>query len=228
MEEIWKDIKFTDTDGKEYDYTGYYQVSNLGRVRSLDRIIHRINNGTLCETNLKGKILKQCKIKGYFSVVLNKNGDKKQFRVHRLVAHMYIINPNPNEFVIINHKDEDPSNNNADNLEWCTYQYNTQYSSYKWSGLNSPMYDVHRYGKSNPFFGQHHTEESKRKQSEARKGKFIGSNNPSARKVKCIETGEIFDTLRDASKAKKCRESNISSCCRGKIKTTGGFHWEYV
>ena len=52
MEEIWKDIKFTDTDGKEYDYTGYYQVSNIGRVRSLDRVDSR-------GRKIKGKMLKR-------------------------------------------------------------------------------------------------------------------------------------------------------------------------
>ena len=105
MEEIWKDIK---------GYEGLYQVSNLGRVKSL-------KFG-------KERILKPGRKKiGYLIVLLyDNNGICKWFRIHRLVAEAFI--PNPNNLPEVNHKDEDKSNNRVSNLEWCTRQYNNEYS----------------------------------------------------------------------------------------------------
>ena len=99
MTEIWKDIP---------GYEGKYQVSNLGQVRSL-------KFGKI-------KILKQEDKNGYKRIQLK----KKHFLVHRLVAICFI--DNPLNYPIINHKDEDPSNNRIDNLEWCSIQYNNNYS----------------------------------------------------------------------------------------------------
>lgn len=91
-----------------------YQVSNLGRVKSL-------KYG-------KEKILSQCRLKnGYLYVVLCKNGKMKGFRVHRLVAMAFL--ENPNNYTCINHKDEDKTNNCVDNLEWCTQKYNSNYGT---------------------------------------------------------------------------------------------------
>ena len=105
MKEIWKDIP---------EYEGLYQVSNLGNVRSLNY-------------NRTGeiKLLKQGNVNGYKVVILYKDGKKKNYLVHRLVAIAFL--PNPNNLPIINHKDENPSNNNVNNLEWCTQAYNTNY-----------------------------------------------------------------------------------------------------
>lgn len=102
MTEIFKDIK---------GYENLYQVSNLGNVLSLRRNI----------------ILKPRKNnKGYLQLNLSKEGKIKMFLVHRLVAETFI--DNPNNYPIINHKDENPSNNHDDNLEWCSNKYNIQYS----------------------------------------------------------------------------------------------------
>lgn len=107
--EQWRNI-----DG----YDGLYQVSNEGRVRSL-------GNGN--SNNSKEKILKPGTNKdGYQYVILYKNKEKKYYRVHRLVADTFI--PNPLNLPIINHKDENPSNNRVDNLEWCNNKYNITYS----------------------------------------------------------------------------------------------------
>lgn len=112
MEEIWKDIP---------RYEGLYQVSNLGRVKSVDRFDNR-------NRYLKGKVMKQRLDKrGYFKVNLSNTGKKKLWFVHRLVAIAFI--PNPYDFPVINHKDENPQNNNVDNLEWCTVKYNTNYGT---------------------------------------------------------------------------------------------------
>lgn len=111
MKEIWKDIP---------GYEGYYQASNLGRIKSLSKK-HYLKNKTFYLT--KEKILKQTKnSRGYLRVTLN----KKQYFVHRLVAITFISNDNT-EKNIINHKDCNPLNNCIENLEWCTNQENVDY-----------------------------------------------------------------------------------------------------
>lgn len=117
MKEIWKDIK---------DYEGLYQVSNLGRVKHLE--FTRLNPLTGGISIIKEKILKQNLTSfGYLSVALYKNGKKRWYFVHRLVANAFI--PNPDDLPIINHKDENKVNNCADNLEWCDYLYNSNYGT---------------------------------------------------------------------------------------------------
>lgn len=112
MEEIWKDIA---------GYEGMYQVSNLGRVKSLARI-------TKNQYGKQDYILKTKKSdNGYISIGLFKNNKQEILLVHRLVAQAFV--PNPNDYPIVNHKDEDSTNNNANNLEWCTYEYNNNYGT---------------------------------------------------------------------------------------------------
>ena len=114
--EIWKDKK---------DYEGLYQASNLGRVRSVDRWV-KGKSGSL--RLIKGKILKPGTTKdGYLQVVLCKNGKEKTFRVHRLVAETFLLNPE--NLPEVNHKDEDKTNNNVENLEFCDRTYNVNYGT---------------------------------------------------------------------------------------------------
>lgn len=101
-------------------YEGLYEVSNLGFVRSLDRI-------TPDGRSIKGRVLKFGYAKGYPEVNLSKNGIAIGARVHRLVADAFI--PNPDNLSCINHKDENPKNNRVDNLEWCTYKHNNNYGT---------------------------------------------------------------------------------------------------
>ena len=115
MEEIWKDIK---------KYEGIYQISNLGRVKSLSRQKKHSYNGVAL---LKEKILKPQKANGYYFVRLCKDSISKQYLVHRLVASHFLNNPN--NYNEINHIDEDKTNNNAINLEWCTHKYNINYGT---------------------------------------------------------------------------------------------------
>lgn len=118
MSEIWRDI-----DG----YEGLYQVSNKGRIKSLQRIVSHGKSGSF---SVKERILSSAdKGLGYMVVGLSKNGRKKTWRVHRLVAKAFI--PNPNNYDLINHKDKNPSNNAVENLEWCDYQYNNTYADHK-------------------------------------------------------------------------------------------------
>lgn len=105
--EVWKDI-----DG----YDGKYQVSNLGKVRSIgkNRII-----------TLKPMTQKN----GYLYVALWKDNKKKNKLIHRLVALAFV--DNPNDYPEVNHKDENKENNEAKNLEWCEHLYNMNYGEIK-------------------------------------------------------------------------------------------------
>ena len=110
MTEIWKDI---------LGHEGSYQVSNLGRVRSLDR---ECWNGHVFFVK-KGRVLQlKPSTSGYMRVSLVRNNDAY---VHRLVAAAF--HPNPDGLPQVNHKDENKLNNTADNLEWCTSLYNMHY-----------------------------------------------------------------------------------------------------
>lgn len=110
MNEIFKDVP---------GYEGLYQVSNLGRVKSLNY------NHTGKEKILKPGIEQW----GYYHIILQKNCIRKKYRLHRLVAEVFL--PNPNNFDQVNHKDENKKNNRVDNLEWCTCSYNVRYSQAK-------------------------------------------------------------------------------------------------
>ena len=113
--EIWRDIR---------GYEGLYQVSNKGKVRSLNRVIV-YKNGV--RHPYKERILKPVLNEhGYETVQL---GRKKHALIHRLVADAFVKNPKPQKYKVINHKDENPRNNRFDNLEWCTQSYNLWYGS---------------------------------------------------------------------------------------------------
>ena len=177
MEE-WKDIA---------GYEGKYQVSNLGRVKSFYK-------------NKYGKIRKLKTDKyGYKRINLSKDGKGKTYLVHRLVAEVFI--PNPNNYPEVNHIDEDKTNNCIDNLEWCDSKYNNNYGT---------------------------------KSEKARK-QMKGKEYPKSKKVKCITTGEIFESTRDIERKYNIPHSSISNCCKGKRKSAGRHPitgeklvWEYV
>lgn len=105
MVEIWKDIE---------GYEGLYQISSLGRVKSL--------------YNSK-EIIRKTRINkfGYPYLNLSKNGKKKTFTVHRLVALAFL--PNPDNLSQVNHIDEDKTNNRVENLEWCSAKYNANFGT---------------------------------------------------------------------------------------------------
>ena len=114
--EIWKDYK---------DYEGLYQASNLGIMRSLDRWVSS-KNGSM--QFIKGRILKLLNHNaGYLSANLWKNNKVKTYLVHRIIAEVFL--PNPNNYKEVNHKDEDKTNNIVENLEWCDAKYNSNYGT---------------------------------------------------------------------------------------------------
>lgn len=107
MHERWRPIR---------GFPGY-EVSDHGRVKSLARDYHYGSHEDM--------ILSQRDRRGYKSVTLFRDGERHYKSVHRLVADAFI--PNPDKLPIVNHKDETRTNNRADNLEWCTSKYNTNY-----------------------------------------------------------------------------------------------------
>ena len=112
--EIWKDVE---------GYEGLYQVSNLGRVKSLDRLGRCGKFGTLL---YKGKELKSGKgSHGYYSVSLGKESKFNSYLVHRLVAKHFV--DGYAQELEVNHIDLTKTNNHADNLEWVTPSYNTKH-----------------------------------------------------------------------------------------------------
>lgn len=143
-EEIWKDIN---------NYEGLYQVSSFGRVKSLPRTL---SDGR----KWKEHILQQETNHGYKRVTLANNNFNKTYRVHVLVAEAFLpdkfnfkhmLDENTSiinlEDLVINHKDENKSNNHVDNLEWCTPKYNSNYGDCKYKiakQLSKPViqYDI--------------------------------------------------------------------------------------
>jgi hypothetical protein len=117
QEEIWKAVA---------GYEGHYEVSNLGRVKSLARkVISRNRNCSSMECCLQERMLSPSKGQ-YFVVTLMKEGRGKNTYLHRIIAKAFI--PNPFNLPMVNHIDGDKLNNSLDNLEWCTDNYNRRHA----------------------------------------------------------------------------------------------------
>lgn len=130
MSEQWKPIK---------GYEGFYEISNFGRVKSIKRVVtSKTKNGKPSTKMLKERILSlQKSTNGYVQVGLSKEKEVRIYRVHRLVADAFIANPD--NLPEVNHIDEDRTNNNADNLEWCTHEYNNNYGNKPAKGEKNGM-----------------------------------------------------------------------------------------
>lgn len=171
MEEIWKTAIY---DGEVFEG---YEVSNYGRVRSLNYRGHG-----------KIQVLKpRVDRGGYLQIDLRKGGKRKTCRVHRLAAYAFIPNDNPTEKIEVNHVDENKANNHVSNLEWCTREQNCNHGT--------------------------RTERSVKARS---------------KKVKCVETGEVFESAYEVERKTGLTQSGVWACCKGKYKTCGGYHWEYA
>lgn len=117
MMEIWKSVK---------EFEEFYEVSSLGRVRSKDRVMFR-----KCDTKpftKKGrmrKLVPNCRT-GYLTIVLSNGITKRTKYVHRLVAEVFVERQSGLD--VVNHKNEIKTDNRAENLEWCTKEYNNTYN----------------------------------------------------------------------------------------------------
>lgn len=145
MMEVWKPIDWLQ------EFSGCFEVSNLGNVRT-----------TGCDRR-HPHLMTPSMLNGYLVVCFNRNGVKKNLRVHRLVAQAFI--PNPFNYPIVNHKDECKTNNAVDNLEWCDVKYNDNY------GTRNERLSQKLSGRPHPWsVGRIVSEETRRKLSEGRKG----------------------------------------------------------
>lgn len=179
-----------------------YQVSNLGRVKSLDRFVTQEGNkGTRFTRKYAGKILVKTKDKhGYESVcIAYDNGKKITRNVHRLVAEAFI--PNPKNYPQINHKDENPSNNAVSNLEWCDSKYNINYGSRNFITSLKRSKGVKQISKNGEIINR-----------------FI--NAKTAAKRTGIAYRNIAAVLHQTPHIKNGRIYTR--------KTAGGFYWEYI
>lgn len=122
MEEIWKDV---------VGYEGYYEVSNMGRVRSVDRISVRTNR--LWKSRIRKQSIGRL---GYVHLVLHRDGKQVNHDVHKLVASAFIDNTDPNK-TQINHINEIKHDNRVENLEWCTSSYNQKHGSVRFRRIKS-------------------------------------------------------------------------------------------
>ena len=117
-EEIWKPIEGL----KDGFYDGLYEVSNLGRIKFLPRLLNCANGQRLT----KEKIVTGSNSHGYRTIVFKKNRIKYQIDIHVLVARAFI--PNPNGYPQVNHIDANRANNEVSNLEWCTQKMNSRHA----------------------------------------------------------------------------------------------------
>ena len=186
MQEIWKPI---------IGYENLYEISNLGNVRSLDRTVKCHSKTRL----VKGKLLNHTLMKnGYYSVMLCNSERNKRMYVHRLVALHFVENPKPNEYNVINHKDENPRNNVYTNLEWCTQAYNQSYGT------------------------------ARLRQAEKIKGKFNTKlSKPIEAYNENGDVVYIFPSLMEAHR-NGFDFRLISACCLGKRSFHKGLHWRFV
>lgn len=123
-------------------YEGLYEVSNMGRVRSLDRWVKGYKGTPYFK---QGRLLSiHLDHKGYYYVGLVRNAKSVQMKVHRLVAMAFI--PNPDNLPMVNHRNECKTNNNVDNLEWCTAMYNSHWGTARercaWNRIAVEQYDL--------------------------------------------------------------------------------------
>lgn len=114
MIEIWNNIE--NLEG--------YQISNLGRVKSLPKTI---NKGKIVQHRCEKILTPHFNSDGYLCININYKGINKKYFIHRLIAKAFI--PNPNNYPCINHIDENKLNNSISNLEWCTYKYNINFGT---------------------------------------------------------------------------------------------------
>lgn len=190
IKEIWKPI---------IGYEGIYECSNMGEIKSLN--YNHANKAALLILTTNNN--------GYKKVTLVKNGKKKDFSVHRLIAQAFI--PNPNNLPQVNHKDENKQNNmiwvnedgsidyNKSNLEWCDAIYNNNYGSRK--------------ERIKPWLG------------------MSGGKHPKSRRIEQYTKEEEYirawDSISDIERELGFNGAHICSCANKKRKSANGFIWKY-
>lgn len=205
MKEVFSDLPDTfnrvpDLPGEEWreieDWPGYF-VSNLGRVKSVDREINYKDGKIVFR---KGRLIAQFldnkdKKKAYYKAELSKEGKSERKFVHRLVGKAFVPNPDPSRFNICNHLDENKLNNRADNIEWTDNTGNVQYS-----GKYCPNCRLLRENENNPV---------EMYRIEGRK--------------KFVSLEKTFKNLEEAAKVTGYDIKEIIKCCLGRRRKIENF-----
>ena len=172
-------------------------IKNIDYIVSSDGKVYSMNN---CgRAKYHQEISQRLNADGYMQITVGKNENRSQYRVHRIVAEAFI--PNPNNLPEVNHKDNDRTNNCVDNLEWCTHEYNIQYSID--SGNHISTTDLT--GSNNPNYGNHSLHEKYKNSPELAKENQSrpGAQNGRSRKIKIFDMFENieieFDYIRAAA-----------------------------
>lgn len=191
--EIWKEIE---------GYEGLYEVSNLGNIRSIDRIT--------CGRKQKGRVLRQTvnKNTGYLSVGLCKNGNRKTYTVHRIVGKAFVENVDNKD--TINHINENKLDNRAENLEWLSLSENLRYGT---RDERAKKNHVTKRGKAHSGYGKFGAE------ARTHKGKVIGVNKKDPNDI--VE----FPTAVDACRALGISTGHLCDVLKGNGKSCGGYYW---
>ena len=186
--EIWKGVP------------GYenYEVSNMGRVRSLDH--YTLKSGDCRSTLIKGRILSQTVGKtGYYTVLMypanSTKKDRKLVKVHRMIALAFL--DNPHNLPQINHKDEDKTNNRLENLEYCDGRYNINYGT--------------AIERAKSTFFKSYTEKVRRIIQYKQDGSVV----------------QVFKNMFEATSKTGYTSNSISLCCNGYCKTCHGYVFKY-
>lgn len=211
----------------EHSSSTAFDISSFSDIEGFDGLYKIDKFGNVLST--KNNIILKPKIsRGYLTVCLFNNGRRKYKFVHRLVAETYI--QNPNGYNVVNHKDENKLNNHVDNLEWCTTEYNINYGTRTKRALETNLKNDHFIKLANQLresnFYQKRTEKLRKDGTYLRMAKE--SKSRCGKKVICIETGIIFDSMNDAAKEYGIHQGSISSCCNHKTHTAGGYHFEFI
>lgn len=243
---------------KTYPEFDFIQGSNLGRVRTIDRVVTN-GKGTYVK---KGQFLKQRNNgRGYIRVAFTVGGKTKSRYVHRIIAKTFL--PNPDSWVEVNHKDNNPLNNNVSNLEWCSHEYNVAYrekygkSSAEVSGrpvyaINLKTLEVLRFesqskasralgisqggvngvvkGRYKQFRGFWFTEDKNKIDKD--KLRKVADNMPCKSRFYAVnlKTKEVswFKSQHEASRVLGVAYSNINMVLRGKSKQAKGYWFTYA
>jgi len=203
QEEIWKPV---------IGYEGLYEVSNLGRVRSLPREVSHFEKGQKYIRD--GRVLKYGHGHGrrykYLFVCLCKDQQRSMKRVNRLVAEAFI--PNPDNLPMVNHKDENPSNNRVDNLEWCTAKYNSNYGT-----------------------ARERMKETRKKNNSNKKMLLtrIKNNSPNSSKSVAMidDNGNVvkkYFSVSDAARDIVVHHYSVSRVCKGIRRDVHGYKFKYI